>query len=315
MQKFRQPRFYLVCPLIVTLSLLLTGCNRPAGVTPTPEASNDLGTRVAATMTAVNLATPVLPSPGAPQVTATPTEAATATQTPAATDTPEGSTKNVRGAICYPGEAIPPMTVYLQDTGTKKAVEIPIEANQSSYEAELPPGTYQAYAWLADFSRGGLYSQAVACGLQESCKDHSPVSFEVKPGAMIEGVDICDWYGGPFAVPYPPGKDTSQVTGAISGAIAYPGAAPELKVTFFNLATQEWGYFLYKAGSSTYTLTGLAPGTYNVVAYAEDGQAGGHADSSHTLLPVTVKAGETTSGVEIGDWNAPAGSFPPNPSK
>ena len=61
----------------------------------------------------------------------------------------------------------------------------------------------------------------------------------------VEGVDLCDWYGGPFAVPLPPGVEQSEITGTISGAISHPdGNTQELKIFFFNVNTQEWGYYL-----------------------------------------------------------------------
>ena len=79
----------------------------------------------------------------------------------------------------------------------------------------------------------------------------------------------------------------------------------------------------------TYTITGVAPGTYWVVAYRTDGQlpdpgyysrqaectrttpAGPCPDV--TLVPATVISGQTTSGVDILTWGYPA-SNPPSPT-
>jgi hypothetical protein len=221
----------------------------------------------------------------------------------------------VHGQVCYPGESIPEMIAYFEDVKTDQVIELPIPAGRSQYEITLPPGTYQAYTWLPDFSRGGTYSQAVPCGLTTACKDHSPLEFEIREGAMVEGVDLCDWYGGPFAVPYPPGKEPGEVTGTLRGAINYPGSGSVIRVFFFNTATQEWGFYNIKNGVSAYTLANLAPGTYHIVAYDENGRAGGHADTAHNLIPVAVKAGEMVDGVDINDWNAPAGTFPPDPTR
>ena len=70
----------------------------------------------------------------------------------------------------------------------------------------------------------------------------------------------------------------------------------------------------------------LPEGTYTIVAYSLGGNgftygvAGGYTNAvacgltadctDHTLIPVTLKAGDTVS-VNPGDWYAPAGTFPP----
>jgi hypothetical protein len=51
------------------------------------------------------------------------------------------------------------------------------------------------------------------------------------------------------------------------------------------------------------------------VAYESGGRAGGHTDASHQLIPVPVKAGEMASGIDINDWSAPSGAFPPDPTR
>ena len=35
--------------------------------------------------------------------------------------------------------------------------------------------------------------------------------------------------------------------------------------------------------------------------------------SDHTLIAVTVGAGETVRDIEVSDWYAPQGTFPPRP--
>ncbi len=293
-------------------TLLLAGCNLPEELTPTPTQQNLVDTLVAVRLTEASQqitpsATSLPPSPAAP----TPT--ATAEPTLTVTPSPTPPQYNLSGKVCFPGESIPAMTVYFQDTTSENVLELQVEAGQSQYEIKLPPGTYQAYAWLPDFSRGGLYSKAVVCGMKSGCSDHSILPFTVIQGEKLDGIDLCDWYAGPFNVPYPPGKE--QVAGAISGTISYPGSIPTLNVVAYNLATNYWYYVNTLAGASFYTIPNLPPGTYQVVAYDENGDAGGHADTSHNLLPVTVKNGETTQGVDISDWNAPKNSFPPDPTR
>lgn len=86
----------------------------------------------------------------------------------------------------------------------------------------------------------------------------------------------------------------------------------------------------------TYTITGVAPGTYWVVAYRDDGQlpdpgyysrrvdclrttpSGPCPDAS--LVPATVIAGQTTTGIDVISWGPPnpaapsSPTFPPRPT-
>ena len=205
------------------------------------------------------------------------------------------------------------MTVYFEDVKTEQAIEMPVEAGQNKYEFGLPPGTYIAFAWLNDFSLGGLYSKAVPCGMGSSCKDHQPIEFSLAQGDHLEGIDLCDWYA--FSVPEPPGKPQTSLRGSLSGQIDYPGGTPPaLHVAAFNQFSGYWYVTFTNSGASTFTIRNLPPGEYHVVAFTEDGKSGGYADSSHNLLPVTIKAGETASGIHIDDWEAPPGSFPSDPS-
>jgi hypothetical protein len=207
------------------------------------------------------------------------------------------------------------MVAYFQRVGSEEVVELPVEAGAEEFAVNLPPGEYTAYAWLTDFSRGGLYSVAVVCGGGETCTDHDPQPFQAAEGQLTEGINICDWFA-PFDVPYPPDVDPGELTGEISGRILYPGgSAPALKVVAFNRDTGTWQYFIYNAGSSSYTIRNLTPAEYVIVAYTDDGEAGGHASADHVLIEVTVRPGQTTEGVDINDWDAPEGAFPPDPSE
>ena len=302
--------------LLVAAALLLalSSCVLPVkGITPTPDQTK-LETLVAATLNTVE---PVgTASPSAP----TATQTATVTSTPPPTITPTAlltptPAPNVSGKVCYPAEGVPAMNAYFQETTTNGVVELPIATNQTSYKINLPQGTYIAYAWMPDFSLGGLYSKAVPCGLNASCNDHSPLPFTVTTGDTLTSIDLCDWYAGPFNVPYPPGQDHSKLTGSIAGGLTFPSEGiPKLRVVAFNVGTRNWYYVNTNPGSNAYTISELPPGTYHVVAYDAKGNAGGNADASHNLIDVMVKAGEKTSGADITDWYAPPGTFPPDPT-
>jgi hypothetical protein len=321
-RKFSQGGLVLT-PLLLGLALL-AGCNMPRGTAVPQSAESTLQTLVAAQLTQVSLqnSTPsagtqsptTAPPTRVSQSTPSPSAVLTPTHTATISPTPQGD--NVMGKICYPSEGIPAMTAYFEESDTHAVVELPIAAGQDHYATILPPGTYLAYAWLPDFSYGGLYSQAVICGLKATCKDHRPLSFEVKTGETLENIDLCDWYAGPYNVPYPPGKEPTQITGGVSGALNYPaGAAPELHVVAFNLNTHNWYYVVTNPGASSFLIDKLPPGSYQVIGYDLDGNAGGHADAGHDLIDVTVKAGEVTAGIDLNDWHAPPGAFPPDPTR
>ena len=79
-------------------------------------------------------------------------------------------------------------------------------------------------------------------------------------------------------------------------------------------------------GPASYTMGAVEPGVYVVVAFVEDqGPALSAAYTAavscglnascadHSLVRVTVRAGETVTGVDVTDWNSAAGGFPPRP--
>ncbi len=298
----------------LSCGLVLSACQSPQATTAAPTSVNQLETLVAARLTEASTQQTTEPAPAATAAanpSATPIPTATLTPTP--TTTPTQPAANVSGKVCFPGEPIPAMTAYFVETGTNSVTELKIQKNQDHYEINLPAGTYLAYAWLEDFSRGGLYSHAVSCGLKSNCEDHSPLTFQHGKDEALENIDLCDWFAGPFNVPYPPGKEPGEITGSISGSITYPGGVPVLRVFAFNLDTHNWYYVNIIAGRSSYTINELPPGRYQIVAYDENGDAGGYADGNHNLIEIVVKAGERTGGADITDWDAPSGAFPPEP--
>jgi hypothetical protein len=117
--------------------------------------------------------------------------------------TPTPSTGMASGAICYPGDAIPAMTIYFRDTRSSQVYEIETRERQDDYAYELPPGEYYAFAWVDRYMVGGMYTYAVPCGLGEECIDHRPLPFVVPAGQTARSIDICDWVFAPEALPFP----------------------------------------------------------------------------------------------------------------
>lgn len=313
----RNSSFVLLGFLVV---LLASACNNTPTTKP-DESTDQLSTIVAATLTArfsQGTDTQVVQKTTEPTKIVTPTEIYTDTPEPTKTLTPSPTTieMNVVGRICFPGGEIPPMTAYFENTKNGTFLELPIQKDQTSYEANLQPGTYIAYAWLEDFSRGGLYSRAVACGMKIGCDDHTLLPFIVSGRKVLSDIDLCDWFAGPFNVPYPPNVEQGNLTGNISGSIInFDGEIPSLRVVAFNITTNYFYWVRTLSGQNSYAITDLPPGSYHLVAYDEQGRTGGHTDAEHNLMEVLVKVGKTTTGVNINDWNAPAGSFPADPTQ
>lgn len=131
--------------------------------------------------------------------------------------------------------------------------------------------------------------------------------------------------GKKMAPPSPTPEDIA--TGSITGALGYPSEGiPPLEVVAFQKGDlAEYVKLDTQSNQSTYTLSGLKPGKYVVVAYLKShpDSAGGYSQmvpcgllascTDHSLIEVEVKSGETTKGVDIKDWYAPAGTFPAQP--
>jgi hypothetical protein len=120
--------------------------------------------------------------------------------------------------------------------------------------------------------------------------------------------------------------------GAISGKYGYPseGSPPLVLIAMRadDPAVFRMVHTVRVPGGAQipYTIAALEPGAYVVVAYV-DGVAGGLSGAytpavgcgllasctDHSLIRVTVRGGETVSGIDILDWYAPAGTFPARP--
>lgn len=290
---------YKFALISIAALILLSACNAQAD-------TDQIATIVAATLQA-----------------GSPTQQATAT-----IENLESQTGTVEGSICYPSEGIPPMTLYFQPLIGEDAVAVPVAQDQSTYSTQLAPGNYTAFAWLPDFSLGGSYTQAVACGLQVGCTDHTLIEFSVMAGNTTSGVDVCDWYGDFDSVPLPEGVEPpAPSTGSIAGSLSYPSEfIPSLQIVLFDINdTNQWISLTTTENSNVYQFDGVPVGTYYVVAYvAGDDFGGGYTQAvpcglsvectDHSLIPVVVSGGQVTSGVNPQDWYAPEGTFPDNPN-
>jgi len=257
---------------------------------------------------------------------------------PAPTEATQG-TATISGKLGYPSEFIPPLRIYALDPASGAFFKQDTVQNQPNYSLDVAPGTYLVFGYILgpDGHAGGLsggYTPAVACGLSVDCTDHSLSQVVVRPGELVTGIDITDWYAPEGSFPQPPdavgGRDFIPPLGTITGSISYPAEAlPPMRVAFFPLDGSTTSYTDTAPGQNTYSMD-LPEGQYHVVAYSlggagfPTGLAGGYTEavpcglfascSDHSLIPVTVVANTTQSNVDPGDWYAADGTFPPMPS-
>lgn len=149
-----------------------------------------------------------------------------------------------------------------------------------------------------------------------------------------------------IAAPSPTDRPTATPqAGAITGRLGYPGEGiPPVSVYAISTADQRVWYSVDVPGfppnplpSGTlaeprYTISGVAPGTYWVLAYRNDRptvtlpdpalysrRAACGCGEDPSLAIVTVSAGQTTTGIDVWDWmffgpGHPAPSIPPRPT-
>jgi len=121
---------------------------------------------------------------------------------------------------------------------------------------------------------------------------------------------------------------TPATTGAILGEVSYPSEyLPAQRIVAYDADTMhpvrsiDTGY-----GQSDYMLV-LPPGSYCIISYSLDPGheelAGAYSNCAaagcvygnddHSLITVTVEAGDTLGGIDPADWYAPMGTYPERP--
>jgi hypothetical protein len=96
----------------------------------------------------------------------------------------------VSGALCYPSEFNPPMTLYFEKAGTNETIQFSIPEDQNFFSVLLPNGKYYAYAWAPGYNLEGAYTDS--SGLMKT--------FIVSGGQTTANINLCDWS------PYPHGR-------------------------------------------------------------------------------------------------------------
>ncbi len=161
----------------------------------------------------------------------------------------------------------------------------------------------------------------------------APRAAELSPSSTVAPTLAAATTTSPPATTAPPtGTAQAATTGSITGLAGYPAGGNPAMTIYAVSTTDRSVYFSVDVPRGTvpakppFTITGVRPGTYNLLAFVGDSQgpAGGAyteyvkcglraSCSDHTLIDVTVRAGETVRDIEVSDWYAPQGTFPTRP--
>lgn len=139
--------------------------------------------------------------------------------------------------------------------------------------------------------------------------------------------------GAPTAITPVPLTPVPIATGSITGLLGYPSDfLPAMKVFAVSTVDSSKWYRVdtpLSATQATYTLTNVPAGTYRVYAYTSNSTpttfaAGSYTEyvrcgmqppcADHAVIVITVSAGQATTGVDLRDWYAPPGAYPPPPA-
>ena len=99
-------------------------------------------------------------------------------------DLPPGT---VSGALCYPSEFNPPLTLYFEKAGTNETIQFSMPEDQNFFSVLLPNGRYYAYAWAPGYNLEGAHTDS--SGLMKT--------FVVSGGQTTANINLCDWSPNP----------------------------------------------------------------------------------------------------------------------
>lgn len=292
--------------------------------------ANRVEEKVSATLTAV--ASEVAVNAANTQTAAT---QVAETKTPIKTEPTMGK---LMGKLAYPSEFLPPQRVVAFDVTDPENYFLTEITSGSTYEIDVPPGTYVVMAYLIDPAETGVmpgfaagYSEAVSCGLSVDCEDHNLVPVEVNPGETLTDINPIDWYAPDAQRVDWPNDPTQTGTGSILGRLGFPSEyIPPLRVVAFDVFSQDYFYIVTELNQTDYQMDDLPPGTYHVIAFvigAEPDFGGGYSHfvtcgqkvecTDHGLIDVYVYPGQVTDGVDPVDFYAQPGEvdWPEDPTQ
>jgi hypothetical protein len=110
---------------------------------------------------------------------------------------PNGS-GTIEGALLFPACDTPQdLEVCAEDTKGKLTCtsKLRVLDHTLAYALEVPAGEYRVFARTESSLPGvrAYYTEAVRCGMDVSCEDHTPLFVTVKAGAHLTKVHPADW--------------------------------------------------------------------------------------------------------------------------
>jgi hypothetical protein len=106
---------------------------------------------------------------------------------------------SIEGAVTFPTQLVPSMTVYASDLDTLKIRSVQLLRGQANFTVEVPPGRYLVF--LAPNEPGapniyGAYTQYCLCASHDigKCEDHTLVPIAISARVPRAAVMIDDWY-------------------------------------------------------------------------------------------------------------------------
>lgn len=104
----------------------------------------------------------------------------------------------IEGALLFPACDLPTdLEVCVEQANGKLRCtsNLVFEEKTIAYRIEVPAGTYKVFARTESMLPGvrAYYTEAVKCGLEAACSDHTPVAISVKAGSRISSVHPADW--------------------------------------------------------------------------------------------------------------------------
>jgi hypothetical protein len=173
----------------------------------------------------------------------------------------------------------------------------------------------------------------VSAALAVSCTPLAPSTTTPSSSPSAAAVTATPSPSAAAAVACPAFRQISP--GAISGKFGYPAEGiPPLALIAVRADDPSVFRVVHtrrverSVGAQSYTIAAVEPGTYLVLAYVEGSTTApiagaytpavacglGATCTDHSLIRVTVRAGQDVTGVDILDWYAPQGTFPAKPA-
>lgn len=115
------------------------------------------------------------------------------------------ATGQISGKLCYPGEYIPRLNIYLKEINSGKIYRQTTGPDPTGYRfTNVLAGGYIAFAYTVEkemsdesgntFKGWGGYTQNVPCGLKVGCSDRTLIKINLDAGGHCDTINICDWY-------------------------------------------------------------------------------------------------------------------------